>query len=336
MAATVPTLDTERIRDANIRYHDAAARGYDSKWAIDFGEIGARPGAGQAVEGPGPATGPLRPRTRDRRRHGLLQPEPGASGGDRAARSPRTSPRACSSALPRRPQELGVDVDTRQADAESLPFPDDSFDLVLGHAVLHHLPGLDKALSEFHRVLAPGGTLAFMGEPSAHGDRLAAMPKRLGALRRAGVAPRRCAPPRRGSAGSAAARRAHLRLARGARRRAHLHSGRPACARARRRLHRRARLGEELLANVYGWFLRRLESDVDADDRAAAPGTGSRSAATSRSSGSTASCSSRGSRQSLFYNLLISGRRRPGPPGTRRLAAYPPTPRLAADGTRRA
>ena len=41
MAATVPTLDTERIRDANIRYHDAAAHGYDSKWAIDFGEIGA-------------------------------------------------------------------------------------------------------------------------------------------------------------------------------------------------------------------------------------------------------------------------------------------------------
>ena len=31
--------------------------------------------------------------------------------------------------------------------------------------------------------------------------------------------------------------------------------------------------GEELLANVYGWFLRRLESDVDPDDGAAAPGT---------------------------------------------------------------
>jgi SAM-dependent methyltransferase len=42
MAATMPALDTERIRDANIRYHDAAARGYDCKWAIDYGEIGAR------------------------------------------------------------------------------------------------------------------------------------------------------------------------------------------------------------------------------------------------------------------------------------------------------
>ena len=72
MAATVPTLDTERIRDANIRYHDAAARGYDSKWAIDYGEIGARPGARQAVEGARPAAGPLRSRARDRRRHRLL------------------------------------------------------------------------------------------------------------------------------------------------------------------------------------------------------------------------------------------------------------------------
>jgi SAM-dependent methyltransferase len=78
--------------------------------------------------------------------------------------------------------ELGLEVETVRADAEVLPFEDESFDLVLGHAVLHHLPGLERALSEFHRVLVPGGTLAFMGEPSRHGDRLAAMPKRLGAL----------------------------------------------------------------------------------------------------------------------------------------------------------
>ncbi len=30
----------ERIKDANLRYHDAAATGYDSKWGIDFGPIG--------------------------------------------------------------------------------------------------------------------------------------------------------------------------------------------------------------------------------------------------------------------------------------------------------
>ena len=54
------------------------------------------------------------------------------------------------------PQRLGLDVRTARADAESLPFADQSFDLVLGHAVLHHLPNLDRAFAEFHRVLRPG------------------------------------------------------------------------------------------------------------------------------------------------------------------------------------
>src|SRR5919108_5691181 len=30
----------ERIKEANLRYHDAAATGYDTKWGIDFGPIG--------------------------------------------------------------------------------------------------------------------------------------------------------------------------------------------------------------------------------------------------------------------------------------------------------
>src|SRR6202035_4231853 len=47
---------------------------------------------------------------------------------------------------------LGLPVRTARADAESLPFPDSSFDLVLGHAVLHHLPDLERAFGEFHRV----------------------------------------------------------------------------------------------------------------------------------------------------------------------------------------
>ena len=66
--------------------------------------------------------------------------------------------------------ELGVEVETVVADAERLPFPDGSFDLLLGHAVLHHLPNLERALAEFNRVLAPGGRVAFMGNVS-QGDR---------------------------------------------------------------------------------------------------------------------------------------------------------------------
>src|SRR3954469_19879710 len=30
----------EEIRDVNARYHDGAARGYDAKWGIDYGEVG--------------------------------------------------------------------------------------------------------------------------------------------------------------------------------------------------------------------------------------------------------------------------------------------------------
>ena len=85
------------------------------------------------------------------------------------------------------------------ADAERLPFKDASFDLVLGHAVLHHIPDLARAFAEFARVLAPGGTLLFAGEPSRYGDRLARVPKRARRLGRAAVAPRdRSARRRRG------------------------------------------------------------------------------------------------------------------------------------------
>src|SRR5438067_9344180 len=81
------------------------------------------------------------------------------------------------SALSVNAERLGLTVRAARADAESLPFPDASFDLVLGHAVLHHLPNLERAFAEFHRVLAPGGRIAFAGEPSRFGDRLASLPK---------------------------------------------------------------------------------------------------------------------------------------------------------------
>ena len=52
------------------------------------------------------------------------------------------------------------------ADAEALDFPDDSFDLVFGAAIVHHLE-LDKAIAEIARVLRPEGRAIFI-EPLGH------------------------------------------------------------------------------------------------------------------------------------------------------------------------
>jgi ubiquinone/menaquinone biosynthesis C-methylase UbiE len=48
------------------------------------------------------------------------------------------------------------------ADAENLEFPDNSFDLVYSHGVLHHTPETGKAVQEVHRVLRPGGRAVVM------------------------------------------------------------------------------------------------------------------------------------------------------------------------------
>ncbi len=50
----------------------------------------------------------------------------------------------------------------RTADAESLDFPDASFDFVYSHGVLHHTPDTERAVREIHRVLRPGGRAVVM------------------------------------------------------------------------------------------------------------------------------------------------------------------------------
>jgi ubiquinone/menaquinone biosynthesis C-methylase UbiE len=48
------------------------------------------------------------------------------------------------------------------ASAESIPFPDQSFDCVCSMGVLHHTPDIERALAELRRVLRPGGRLIVM------------------------------------------------------------------------------------------------------------------------------------------------------------------------------
>ena len=48
------------------------------------------------------------------------------------------------------------------ADAENLPFADESFDVFYSNGVLHHTPDTLAAVKEAHRILAPGGTAKVM------------------------------------------------------------------------------------------------------------------------------------------------------------------------------
>lgn len=49
-----------------------------------------------------------------------------------------------------------------RASALSLPFPDNSFDIVFSHGVLHHIPEIGPAEKEIFRVLRPDGRLVVM------------------------------------------------------------------------------------------------------------------------------------------------------------------------------
>jgi len=65
--------------------------------------------------------------------------------------------------LARRRFELeGLAGEFRVADAESLDFADESFDLVYSHGVLHHTPDTARAVREIRRVLRPGGRAVVM------------------------------------------------------------------------------------------------------------------------------------------------------------------------------
>jgi len=59
-------------------------------------------------------------------------------------------------------ETFGVPGKFQTADAELLQFPDNSFDLVYSHGVLHHTPDTAKAIREIHRVLRPGGRAMVM------------------------------------------------------------------------------------------------------------------------------------------------------------------------------
>jgi ubiquinone/menaquinone biosynthesis C-methylase UbiE len=252
----------DEILDVNRRYHDVAARDYDAKWGISFGEIGRHQVLGKVRKLLGERPGPFPRALEIGAGTGYFSLNLAQDGVIGAATCTDISPGMLET-LERNAAALGLDVDTEACDASELPFEDESFDLVLGHAVLHHLPDLDRAFAEFERVLAPGGTLFFAGEPSRHGDRIAAVPKRA-ALRLAPAWRRalRVRPAPTGHAGDEGDDHALEAMV-------DVHAFVPADLEA----HAAAAgfgdvrvRGEELLANWFGWFNRTLEATADPAD----------------------------------------------------------------------
>jgi ubiquinone/menaquinone biosynthesis C-methylase UbiE len=250
------------ILDVNRRYHDVAAGTYDSKWGISFGEIGHQQVLGKLTKLLGPTPGPFGRSLEIGAGTGYFSLNLLQTGVVAEATCTDISP-GMLSALEDNARELGLEVETAACDAAQLPFDDDSFDLVLGHAVLHHLPDLGASFAEFMRVLKPGGTLFFAGEPSRSGDRLAAYPKRaaltLAPLWRRAVKARP-APTHDGAEDE----REHALEAV-----VDVHAFVPSDLEREARQAGFAEVtvrGEELLANWFGWFNRTLEASADPED----------------------------------------------------------------------
>ena len=61
-----------------------------------------------------------------------------------------------------RAELAGYHPDLRVADAEQLPFADNSFDVVYSYGVMHHSPNTAQCVREARRVLKPGGQARIM------------------------------------------------------------------------------------------------------------------------------------------------------------------------------
>ncbi len=154
---------------AQVLYHDWEAATYDEKWSISFDErcisyardrfvaIAGRDGwpYGRALE-IGAGTGFF---SLNLRQAGVLSEVSVSDISPGMVEAAQANGR-----------RLGFEVEGRVGDAEHLPYDDGSFDLVLGHAVIHHIPDVELALRECLRVLRPGGRLVIAGEPTRVGD----------------------------------------------------------------------------------------------------------------------------------------------------------------------
>jgi SAM-dependent methyltransferase len=157
---------------ANVLYHDWEAASYDDKWSISYDERCITYAADRFRHAAGDTRWPYGRALELGCGTGFFLLNLMQAGLTARGSVTDLSPGMVAAAL-RNAENLGLDVDGRVADAEQIPYEDATFDVVVGHAVLHHIPDLDAAFREVLRVLKPGGRFVFAGEPTRIGDRYA-------------------------------------------------------------------------------------------------------------------------------------------------------------------
>jgi ubiquinone/menaquinone biosynthesis C-methylase UbiE len=154
---------------ANVLYHDWEAGTYDEKWSISYDERCIDYAAGRFRLATGWDGRPYGHALELGCGTGFFLLNLMQAGVAESGSVTDLSPGMVAAAL-RNAEHLGLPVDGKVSDAETIAYADETFDLVVGHAVLHHIPDVEQALREVLRVLRPGGRFVFAGEPTTVGD----------------------------------------------------------------------------------------------------------------------------------------------------------------------
>ena len=159
----------EDTKFAQVLYHDWEAQTYDEKWSISFDERCIEYARGRFAAVAGAHGWPYGKSLEIGSGTGFFSLNLRLAGVVDEVHVTDISPGMVEAAK-RNAEQLGFEIEGQAADAESLPYDDDTFDVVIGHAVIHHIPDVEQAFREMFRVLRPGGRVVICGEPTRYGD----------------------------------------------------------------------------------------------------------------------------------------------------------------------